>query len=59
MFRTVEIPIVRIEIVEAKLRALEWAMDIIRYIDANEVPNDRWEARKTTSCIEGGTSHPS
>ncbi|XP_041011349.1 uncharacterized protein LOC121255135 [Juglans microcarpa x Juglans regia] len=26
--------------------APEWALDIVKYIDANEVPNDRCEARK-------------
>lgn len=61
VIRTVEIPAVGIEVVEVKLRALEWTLDIIRYIDVNEVPNDKWEDKKIRSraarytLVEGGS----
>lgn len=35
-----------IEVVEIRQGAPEWAMDIIRYIDTNELLDNRWEARK-------------
>lgn len=46
MIRTVEIPTVGIEVVKVKSRAPEWALNIIKYIDTNEVPAYRWKAKK-------------
>lgn len=36
----VEIPVVGIEVMEVKSGALKWALDIIKYIDVDEVPGD-------------------
>ncbi|XP_042962483.1 uncharacterized protein LOC122296752 [Carya illinoinensis] len=46
VIETVEIPTMGIEVVEVKPGAPGWALDIIKYIDANEVHDDTWEARK-------------
>lgn len=44
--RIVEVPSMGIEVMEVKPGALELALDIIKYLDDNEVPNDKLEARK-------------
>lgn len=46
ILRIIEVPATRIEVMEIKLGAPKWAMKIIRYLNANEVPNDRRGARK-------------
>lgn len=49
--RIVKEPAVGIEVVEVEPRALEWALDIIRYLDPNEVPNNMWEAKKISNRV--------
>lgn len=41
VFKTIEVPTVGIEVMEIKPRASAWAADIIRYLDASKMPDNR------------------
>lgn len=49
--RTVEVLAMGIEVVEVELGAPVWALDIIRYLVANEVPDDKWKAWKVRNKV--------
>ena len=49
MVKTVEVPVVGIKFIEVKFGAPEWALDIIKYIDANKLPDN--EARKIRNRV--------
>lgn len=51
MIRIIEIPTIGIEVMVVKPGASEWALDIIKHIDANEVLDDRWESRKIRNRV--------
>lgn len=51
MVRIVEVPAIGVEVMEVKPKTPEWALDIIKYVDANELLDNRWEARKIRNRI--------
>lgn len=52
MTRNVEVPSIGIKVMEVKPRALEWALDIIKYIDANDLPDNRSKDRKIRNRVD-------
>ncbi|XP_035546609.1 uncharacterized protein LOC118348649 [Juglans regia] len=46
-----EVPAVRIEVMEILPRAPSWVEDIFRYLETNEVPEDRQKAKKIRNRV--------
>lgn len=47
MIKTMDAPTVGAKISEVRPGAPEWATEIIRYLDANNLPVEKWEERNT------------
>lgn len=44
--KTIEVPTVGIEVMMIQPKIPDWAADIIKYLETDEMPEDRQEARK-------------
>lgn len=47
----IEIPIIGIKVSKVKSGASEWALDVIKYLNARELPNKKWEAKKVKNRV--------
>lgn len=44
-------PTIRVDILEVRLGAPEWATDIIKYLNADKLHDDKWEGRKIKNRV--------
>ncbi|KAF5477139.1 hypothetical protein F2P56_003811 [Juglans regia] len=44
--RMLETPAIGIEVSKVKSRPPEWRLDVIKYLDTGELPDEKWEVRK-------------
>lgn len=49
----IDVPVVGIEVLKIRAGALEWALDVIKYLDANKLPDEKWEVRKVKNWAAG------
>lgn len=44
--RTVDLLLIEVTVVAIQPNYLDWALDVVKYLDNNEMPDDRQEAQK-------------
>lgn len=46
VLRMFDVPVMRVEALEIRLREPELALEVTKYLDTNDLPDEKWEVRK-------------